>query len=130
MLFSIQGVAEPSLRPADEGVCRYTICGAAQFRNEVSSFGARRRSAYALFRGGLRKKNFEDQQSRAHHDRAVRDVEGGPFIVAEIEEQEVGDVSGGDAVPEVADRAAQDECEPDAGRTDAVTVLPEQARRR
>jgi hypothetical protein len=47
----------------------------------------------------LTPQNFDDQQTSADDDRAVRQIEHRPLILLEIEEQEVHDPPAGHTIP-------------------------------
>ena len=59
----------------------------------------------------MRAEAVEDEQRGADGDGAVGDVERGPRPAGVVEQQEVGDAADHDAVPQVAERAAQDQRE-------------------
>ena len=51
---------------------------------------------------GIWRKDLDDQQAGSDDDRTIGDVEGGPLILADIEEQEVHHTAVEQAVPEVS----------------------------
>ena len=59
----------------------------------------------------------DDQQRGADADRAVGDVERGPRPAFVVEQQEVDDAPDREAVPEIAERAAQDQREAETVRS-------------
>src|SRR5208337_3306211 len=76
--------------------------------------------------GGLCEQDFKHQQPRSHHNRAVGHIEGRPLVWANIEEEKIHDVPADQAVPQIADRAAQNQRQADSGGGQAVAVFPEQ----
>jgi len=79
-------------------------------RRSRGDWRARRPSAL-LGLGAAHAEAVDDQQGRAHGDRAVGDVERRVAPLAPVEEQEVHDLSDRDPVPQVPQRAAEDQRE-------------------
>ena len=69
----------------------------------------RLRATLDCFAAGFGEEDFGDQQDGSDNDGAVGDVKGRPVVTADVEVEEVDDMSVDDAVPEVAECAAQDE---------------------
>ena len=67
-----------------------------------------------LFAGRLRKQDLKHQQPRAYHNRAVGHIEGWPLVWAYIEEEKIHHVPADEAVPQIADRASQNQRQPDS----------------
>src|SRR5260221_12419790 len=74
----------------------------------------------------LGKHNLKHQQPRSHHNRAVGHVEGWPLVWTYIEEQKIHNVTADQAIPQITDRATENQRQPDASRGQAVTVFPVQ----
>lgn len=64
----------------------------------------------------------ENEQGGADRDRAVGDIEGGEIRAAPVKEEEIDDVTERQAIPEIAQRAAQDQGEP--GTVPAISAAP------
>ena len=64
----------------------------------------------------------DDQQCRADGDRAVRDIECRPRPAAIMEQQKVDDLADGDAIPEIAQGASQDQRETGAQHATAAAL--------
>src|SRR5438309_5825427 len=77
--------------------CSGRSSGTAVFMRAKSISGGRR--------GLLPGQRVEQQQERAGHNGAVRQVERRPVMRAQIEIQEVGHLAVGEAVPQIAERA-------------------------
>ena len=69
--------------------------------------------------GARRDQRMQDQQDAADHDAGVGHVEVGPVVVDDVDLEEVDDGPGADAVVGIADCAAEDQREPEGGRSDA-----------
>ena len=52
-----------------------------------------------LLAGRFGKHNLKHEQPSSHHNRAVGDVEGGPLVRTDIEEEKIDDVTADDAIP-------------------------------
>src|ERR1035441_232036 len=59
---------------------------------------------------------IDHQQPASDHHRRIRHVEGGPLILAGVEQEEVGHASPQNAVEKIAGRSAQHQREAPAGR--------------
>ena len=55
----------------------------------------------------------EDQEDAADDDGGVGDIKVGPVVVDDVDFEEVGDHAEADAVPDIADGAAENESEGD-----------------
>ena len=75
------------------------------------------------------KQDFEYEQARSDDDGAVGDVEGGPLVRANIEEKEIDDAVADQAVPQIADGAAQDQRQSDACQRSWCRCSPTEALR-
>ena len=77
---------------------------------------------------GLGEEDFDNQQAGSDDDRAIGYVEGGPLILADVEEQEIHYATVQQAVPEVAQSSSQNQSEANSGGAHRVAVAPEQGR--
>src|SRR5262245_4678778 len=75
-----------------------------------------------FLRGAGRAQAVEDQQPRAHGDGRIGDVERPEMPAEGMEVEEIDDVAENDPVPEVAERAPEDQRE--AGREQALSGVP------
>src|SRR6202035_1453109 len=74
----------------------------------------------------LREEDFDDQQTSSDHNRAVGYVESRPLILANVEEQEVHNPAVEQAVPEVSQCSAENQCQANARCGHGETVPPQQ----
>ena len=71
--------------------------------------------------------DFDQQQAGTDDDAAIGDVEVGPVVVDDVDFEEVDDVGETNAVVEVADSAAEDECERNPRERKIAAYAPEHA---
>ena len=76
--------------------------------------------------GGFREQDFDDQQTGSDNDGAIGYVEGGPLVLADVEEQEVDHAAVKQAIPEVSQGSAENQCQADSGSGHGVAVAPKQ----
>jgi len=68
--------------------------------------------------------NLDHQDSRAYHNRTVGDVKVGPDVLADIELEEVDNVSVEYAVPQIPKRSAEDQRQSKRGAIESLRVSP------
>ena len=71
--------------------------------------------------------DFDEEEARPDDDAAVGYVEVGPVVVVDADLEEVDDVVVDDAVIEIAQCAAKDECKGDRGNGEVAAYAPEHA---
>ena len=76
--------------------------------------------------GRFHAQDFDDQQTGSDSDGAIGYVEGGPLVLADVEEQEIDHTTVEQAVPEIPEGSAEDERQSDSGRGHRMAVAPEQ----
>jgi hypothetical protein len=77
---------------------------------------------------GLGEEDFDNQQAGSDDDRAIGYVEGGPLILADVEEQEVDHATVEQAVPEISQGSAENQGQADPGGGHGMAVPPQQRR--
>src|SRR5271157_3801594 len=83
-----------------------------------------RAALYSL--AGLGENNLRHQQNGADHDGTIGYIKRRPVIAAEVEGEEVNDVAGRHAVPQIAGGAAKNQRQATGGGADSMAVLPQQ----
>jgi len=74
--------------------------------------------------GSPGKENLNDEQSGPANNGAIGNVESWPLVSADVEQQEIHNPSIKQAVPEISDRAAENERQTDPRGGHGVTVTP------
>src|SRR5271157_4366262 len=83
-----------------------------------------RAALYSL--AGLGEDNFRHQQDGADHDGTIGYIKRRPVIAPQVEVEEVNDVAGRHAVPQIAGGAAKNQRQANGGGAESMAVLPQQ----
>lgn len=84
------------------------------------------RTALDRLTARFREENLGNQKDSADDDGAVGNVEGWPVVRPDVEVEKIDDMAVDDAVPEIAEGAAQDERQANGHCAYRMTILPEQ----
>lgn len=76
---------------------------------------------------GFAEQNLKNEQAGAYDYRTVGNVKGRPLVLTDVEEQEIDNMAADQAVPEIADGAAQNQGKADAGGSHGMAIFPEQS---
>src|ERR1700730_3899683 len=68
------------------------------------------------------KQNFQNQQSRPNHNRAIRKIKNRPLILLYVNQQKIHHAAAGKAVPQISQRSAHDEGQTNAGGDVSIII--------